>query len=52
MSDFPDKNVTKMSASLLLSVTRGWVGVEFPEKKCYVTLEWLIKKFYEVDILP
>ena len=22
------------------SVTRGWVGVEFPEKKRYVTLEW------------
>ena len=20
-------------------VTRGWVGVQFPEKKCYVTLE-------------
>ena len=25
----------------VISVTRGWVGVQFPEeKKCYVTLEW------------
>ena len=24
----------------VISVTRGWVGVKFPEKKCYVTLEW------------
>ena len=22
------------------SVTRGWVGVQFPRKKRYVTLEW------------
>ena len=24
----------------VISVTRGWVGVQFPEKKRYVTLEW------------
>ena len=24
----------------VISVTRGWVGVQFPEKKPYVTLEW------------
>ena len=24
----------------IISVTRGWVGVRFPEKKRYVTLEW------------
>ena len=24
----------------IISVTRGWVGVEFPGKKRYVTLEW------------
>ena len=23
-----------------ISVTRGWVGVQIPGKKCYVTLEW------------
>ena len=24
----------------VISVTRGWVGVQFPGKKHYVTLEW------------
>ena len=24
----------------VISVTRGWVVVQFPEKKRYVTLEW------------
>ena len=24
----------------VISITRGWVGVKFPRKKCYVTLEW------------
>ena len=24
----------------VISVTRGWVGVKFPGKKRYVTLEW------------
>ena len=24
----------------VISVTRGWVGVQLPGKKCYVTLEW------------
>ena len=24
----------------VISVTRGWVGVQFPEKNGYVTLEW------------
>ena len=23
-----------------ISITRGWVGVKFPEKKHYITLEW------------
>ena len=32
MSDFPIKRVT-----------RGWVGVKFPRKKHYVTLEWPLK---------
>ena len=26
--------------SNVISVTRGWVGVQFPGKKRYVTLEW------------
>ena len=24
----------------VISVTRGWVGVQFPGKKRYITLEW------------
>ena len=24
----------------IISVARGWVGVQFPKKKRYVTLEW------------
>ena len=24
----------------VISVTRGWVGVQFPGKKSYVTLKW------------
>ena len=24
----------------VIGVTRGWVGVRFPGKKCYITLEW------------
>ena len=24
----------------VISITRGWVGIQFPEKKCCVTLEW------------
>ena len=27
----------------VISVTRGWVGVQFPEKKRYVTLEWPLR---------
>ena len=34
------QSVTKVSGSTLFSVTRGWVGVKFPGKKRYVTLEW------------
>ena len=26
----------------IISVTRGWVGVKFPGKKRYITLEWPI----------
>ena len=41
MSDFPEKSVTKMYGSPLLALRGGaWVGVEFPEKKHYVLLEW------------
>ena len=29
----------------VISVTRGWVGVKFPGKKRYVTLEWPLIPF-------
>ena len=28
----------------VISITRGWVGVQFPGKKCYVKLEWPLIK--------
>ena len=28
----------------VISVTRGWVGVKFPGKRRYVTLEWPLNK--------
>ena len=42
VSAFPKKNVTEMynSTLIVISVTREWVGVKFPGKKRYVTLEW------------
>ena len=30
----------------VICVTRGWVGVQFPHKKRYVTLEWPLILFY------
>ena len=30
----------------VIIVTRGWVGVQFPEKKRYVTLEWPLMRFF------
>ena len=30
----------------VISVTRGWVGVQFPGKKRYVTLEWPLTSLY------
>ena len=35
---FPGKSVSKVFN--VITVTRGWVGVPFPGKKHYVTLEW------------
>ena len=32
----------------VISVTRGWLGVQFPEKKHYVTLEWPPKQYHLV----
>ena len=42
VSAFLKKSITKMYGSSLLALrlTREWVGVDFPEKKRYVTFEW------------
>ena len=37
---FPGKKRHEGVRFNVISVTRWWVGVNFPEKKCYVTLEW------------
>ena len=41
MSAFPEKAYKVVRFNVItISVTRGWVGVKFPGKKHYVTLEW------------
>ena len=40
MSAFPEKKRYESKWFKVISVTRGWVGVKFPGKKRYVTLEW------------
>ena len=37
---FSGKSVTKVYTCNVISVMRGWVGVQIPGKKHYVTLEW------------
>ena len=37
--NFSDKKLYKGVLFNVTSITRGWVGVTFPEKECYVTLE-------------
>ena len=43
MSAFPKKKCYEGLRFNVSSVTRGWVGVKFPGKKRYVTLEWPLK---------
>ena len=43
MSASPKKMRYKGVRFNVISVTRGWVGVKFPGKKRYVTLEWPLK---------
>ena len=40
MSNFPENKRYEGVRFNVISVTRGWVGVQFPGKKRYVTLEW------------
>ena len=39
-SRFPRKKRYEGVRFNVISITREWVGVKFPGKKCYVTLEW------------
>ena len=34
----------------VISFTRGWVGVQFPEKKRYVTLKWLLTQLQQFEL--
>ena len=40
VSAFPENSVMEGVRFNVIRVTRGWVGVKFPGKKRYVTLEW------------
>ena len=40
VSSFPEKKHYEGVSFNVISVTRGWVGVQFPGKNRYVTLEW------------
>ena len=40
VSDFPGKKRYEGTRFNVFSVTRGWVGVQYPGKKRYVTLQW------------
>ena len=40
MSNFPEKTHYEGVRFNVISVMRGCVGVQFPRKKRYVTLEW------------
>ena len=37
---FPGKKCYEGVRFNVINVTRGWVGVNFPRKKRYITLEW------------
>ena len=40
------KRYEEMYGSMLLALWGGWVGVKFPEKKCYITLEKFSPTFW------
>ena len=41
---FPGKKRDEGVRFNVISVTRGWVGVKFPGKNLYVTLEWPLSR--------
>ena len=46
---FPRKKNYEGVSVNVISVTRGWVGVKFPGKKRYITLEWPLTLFRYPD---
>ena len=40
VSGFPEKKRYEDVRFNVISITKGWVVVKFPGKKCYVTFEW------------
>ena len=42
VSDFHEKKRYEGVRFNVITIARGWVGVEFPEKNRYVTLDWPI----------
>ena len=52
MSNFPEKKHYEGVRFNVISITSGWVGVQFPGKKRYVTLEWpLTTKYYSINTI-
>ena len=52
MSNFPEKKRYEGVRFNVISVKRGWVGVQFPGKKRYVTLEWPFNREISCCLLP
>ena len=44
VSDFPEKKRYEEVRLNVISITRGWVSVEFPEKNVTKTLEWSLTR--------
>ena len=51
MSAFPKKRYEGARFNVT-SVTWGWVGVKFPGKKDYVTLEWPLRYSLPTNFIP
>ena len=53
VSAFPEKfkRYECVRFNVNISVTRGWVGVKFPGKKRYVTLEWPQNEYFAHDLI-
>ena len=48
---FPRKKALRRLQFNVISITRGWVGVKFQGKNCYVTLELPLMEYFNVVLL-